>query len=189
MGGAKKHNKIPKQLLAVFPCSVNAQFYAKNHKGFQKKFAPTTDMLEDGYTQGVMQPLKAAYHKALAQRSHAASTPGSPEHRQQTKRSRIRSPFGSAQRNVASSASSPSTLSSHGIPPHHDPFFTQPSNTRLEDWQFDHMDPSTVSHIVGLCPPENMEQLRIFMSIATEPDMALSQVMAWRKQSSNNQNV
>jgi hypothetical protein len=45
-------------------------------------------MLEDRYAREVMQPLKAAYHKALAQRSHAASTPGSPEHRQQTKRSR-----------------------------------------------------------------------------------------------------
>jgi hypothetical protein len=64
------------------------QFYAKNHKGFQKKFASTTDMLEDGYAWGVMQLLRAAYHKALAQRSHAASTPGSPEHRQQIKRSR-----------------------------------------------------------------------------------------------------
>jgi hypothetical protein len=57
----RQHNKVPKQLLAVFPCSINAQFYAKNHKGFQKKFASTTDMLEDGYTRGVMQPLKAAY--------------------------------------------------------------------------------------------------------------------------------
>eukprot|EP00978_Attheya_sp_CCMP212_P022329 scaffold66527_cov60-Attheya_sp.AAC.2 len=34
----KQHNRSNSRLLAVFGCPVNAQFYAKTHRGFQKRY-------------------------------------------------------------------------------------------------------------------------------------------------------
>eukprot|EP00978_Attheya_sp_CCMP212_P040607 scaffold223622_cov31-Attheya_sp.AAC.2 len=88
----KQHNRSNNRLLAVFGCPVNAQFYAKTHRGFQKRYDSVTDMFEEGNGRGIIQPLKAAYYAALGNRANATAAPSTPEHRQQGKRTRIRSP-------------------------------------------------------------------------------------------------
>jgi hypothetical protein len=57
------------------------------------------------------------------------------------------------------------------------------------DWIFAHIDPQTVSNIAGLCPAANLEELRELLGIITDPDIALTQVMAWRQEQNNEENV
>jgi hypothetical protein len=182
----KQHNRSNNRLLAVFGCPVNAQFYAKTHRGFQKRYDSVTDMFEESNGRGIIQPLKAEYYAALGRRANEAATPSTPEHRQQGKRTRIRSPGNTT--TSTSSGGSCSTISSRGILPHHqDPFAQQVAAVSAE-WQFDHIDPQVVSSITGLCPDENLEQLRTLLGIITDPNVAIAQVMAWRTTTPKNQN-
>jgi hypothetical protein len=184
----KQHNRSNNRLFAVFGCPVNAQFYyAKTHRGFQKRYDSVTDMLEESNGRGIIQPLKAAYYASLGRRANESATPSTPEHRQQGKRTRIRSPGNTTA--STSSGGSRSTISSRGIlSQHQDPFAQQAAAVSTE-WQFDHIDHQVVSSITGLCPNENLEQLRTLLRIiTTDPNVAIAQVMAWRTTKTENQN-
>ena len=182
----KQHNRAARSLLAVFGCSLNAQFYAKTHRGFQKKFDSVTDMMEDTNTRGVMTPLKTAYYNALGKRATNAGTPSTPERRHKGKRTRVLSP-GGAQFSTAG-GSTDSTLSSRGVIPEGD-LFGRMAAQHSADWIFAHIDPQTVSNIAGLCPAANLEELRELLGIITDPDIAITQVMAWRQEQNKDENV
>jgi hypothetical protein len=182
----KQHNRSARSLLAVFGCPLNAQFYAKTHRGFQKKFDSVTDMMEDTKTRGVMTPLKTAYYHALGKRATNAGTPSTPERRHKGKRSRVLSPGGGQVSEEGDSTGS--TLSTHGVLPEGDLFSHMAANNSTE-WTFQHIDPQTASNIAGLCPDAYLEELRALMGIITDPDIAITQVMAWRQAQLDIENV
>jgi hypothetical protein len=182
----KQHNRAARSLLAVFRCSLNAQFYAKTHRGFQKKFDSVTDMMEDTNTRGVMTPLKTAYYHALGKRATNAGSPSTPERRHKGKRTRILSPGGVQLSET--DGSTDSTLSTHGMIPEGDPFSRMAAKNSAE-WNFDHIDQQTVSNIAGLCPDAYLEKLRALLGIITDPDIALTQVVAWRQDNQESENV
>jgi hypothetical protein len=181
----KQHNRVPSELLAVFGCPVNAQFYAKTHRGFQKRFESVTDMFDQMPDRGIIAPLRAAYNDAIAQRTNENATPATPEHRHKGKRSRIKSP-GTAN-TAASGSTARSSLSSHGMDPATD-LFARNASSHSDEWQFDHIDKADVEYMVGKCPPAQLEKLRQLLGIVTDPDFALTQVLAWRAKHNKNNN-
>jgi hypothetical protein len=143
-------------------------------------------MMEDTKTRGVMTPLKTAYYQALGKRATNAGTPSTPERRHKGKRSRVLSPGGAHFSEEGDSTGS--TLSTHGVLPEGDLFSHMAANNSAE-WTFQHIDPQTASNIAGLCPDAYLEELRALMGIITDPDIALTQVMAWRQAQQDSKNV
>jgi hypothetical protein len=73
----------------------------------------------------------------------------------------------------ASSHSTNSTISSHGVLPQGD-FFARTASTASIKWTFDHIDPHTVSNIARLRPGAYLEELWELLGIVFDPDFALT---------------